>query len=78
MAKKKSRKSRKSLGIQGSPQKARTSVGMKRLLNQVDAFKKGKRVVLKQPSSDNPSIYEKIPAEAVWKGKNFESISKKQ
>ena len=66
MAKKRSRKSRTSKGIVGSPQKARTSTGMKRLLNQFDAFQKGKRVMLKQPSSDNPSIMEKVPAEAVW------------
>ena len=46
MAKKKSRKSRTSLGREGSPKKARTSVGMKRLLNQLEAHKKGKRTMI--------------------------------
>ena len=46
MAKKKSRKSRKSLGREGSPRKARTSVGMRRLLNQLEAHRKGKRTMI--------------------------------
>lgn len=46
MTKKKCRKSRTSKGINGSPKKCRTSTGMKRLNNQLDAWKQGKRVVL--------------------------------
>lgn len=46
MAKKKSRKSRTSLGREGSPKKARTSTGMKRLLNQLAAHRKGKRTMV--------------------------------
>ena len=48
MAKKKSRKSRQSKGIHGSPMKARTSTGMARLMNQLEAHLAGKntRVVV--------------------------------
>lgn len=52
MAKKRSRKSRTSAGVVGSPAKARTSTGMNRLLNQLDAWSKGKRVVLTVPNSN--------------------------
>ena len=66
MAKKKTRKSRQSLGIHGSPTKARTSFGMKRLLNQQDAWLKGKNVVLTVPSSDTNRRLRKVPATAYW------------
>lgn len=50
MPKKKSRKTRTSQGIVGSPQKARTSVGIERVLNQVAAWEKGKRVSISVPN----------------------------
>ena len=67
MSSKKTRKSRKSKGIVGRSQKARTSVGMSRLLNQIDAFRAGKNVTLKVPMLTNPSILVKTPASNVWR-----------
>lgn len=67
MPKKKSTAGQKSQGIHAQkPQRTRTSVGMKRLLNQLDAYKKGKRVVLKMPTASNPSISEKVEATQLW------------
>lgn len=43
---KNARKSRTSRGIQGHPSKTKTSTGMQKLLNQVNAFHKGKKVAL--------------------------------
>lgn len=50
MPKKKSRKSRTSQGIVGSPKKARTSVGIERVLNQLAAWEKGKNVRVTVPN----------------------------
>jgi len=66
MAKKKSRKSRTSLGVQGSPAKTRTSFGMQRLLNQQAAWLKGKNVVLTVPGVDPSRRMQKMPATAYW------------
>jgi hypothetical protein len=69
MAKKKSRKSRTSNGVIGSPERARTSVGTKRLLNQVDAWNKGKRVMLTIPNPDTTAKnarFIKVEAKQVW------------
>lgn len=52
MPKKKSRPQYVSKGEQGNRMKARTSTGMKRLLNQLDAWQKGKRVVLTVPNKN--------------------------
>lgn len=69
MAKKKSRKSRTSNGVIGSPKRAKTSVGMKRLLNQMDAWMEGKRVMLTVPNPDvtakNARMI-KLEARQVW------------
>lgn len=46
MAKKKSRTSQTSKGIQGHPTRARTSRGIARSLNQIKAWEQGKRVML--------------------------------
>lgn len=64
--KKKVRKSRTSRGVVGSPTKARTSVGMQRLLNQKAAWAAGKKVVLTIPKRDGRGDFEKVPAEALW------------
>ena len=69
MAKKKSRKSRTSKGIIGSPTRARTSVGTKRLLNQMEAWFKGKRVMLTVPNPDSTAKNArmiKLEARQVW------------
>lgn len=69
MAKKKSRKSRTSNGVIGSPERAKTSVGTKRLLNQMEAWLKGKRVMLTVPNPDvtakNARMI-KLEARQVW------------
>lgn len=52
---KKSRKSRVSLGREGHPARARTSVGVQRLINQLDAHKAGKKVKLTVPGNTNLS-----------------------
>lgn len=69
MAKKKSRKSRQSKGIVGSPKKSRTSVGVKRLLNQQAAWLAGKRVMLTIPNPDKNVTNERfirVEAREVW------------
>lgn len=69
MAKKKSRKSRTSNGVIGSPERARTSVGMKRALNQLDAWEKGKKVTLTIPNPDTTAKHMpfiKVDARQVW------------
>lgn len=69
MAKKKSRKSRTSNGVIGSPERARTSVGMKRALNQLDAWKKGKKVTLTIPNPDTTAKHMpfiKVDSHQVW------------
>ena len=66
MPKKKSRKSRKSNGVVGSPATARTSVGMKRLLNQQAAWAAGKKVMLLVPGRDKSEAWVKVRAEAIW------------
>lgn len=66
MAKKRSRKSRTSNGVVGSPERARTSVGMKRVLNQLDAWSKGKNVRLTVPGSDKNARMIKVDARQVW------------
>lgn len=55
MAKKKSRKSQTSLGIVGRPKRCRTSVygSMERVLNQQNAWLKGKNVVLTIENPDS-------------------------
>jgi len=68
MPKLKTRKSRTSRGIQGSPQKARTSVGNQRVLNQQAAWDAGKRVMLTVANSD-PELggpFIKTEARNVW------------
>lgn len=67
--KKKGRKSRTSNGVIGSPMRARTSVGTKRLLNQMEAWLKGKRVMLTVPNSDTTAKNArmiKVEARQVW------------
>jgi hypothetical protein len=69
MAKKKSRKSRTSNGVIGSPERARTSVGMKRALNQLDAWEKGKKVTITIPNPDTTAKnmpFIKVDARQVW------------
>jgi len=69
MAKKKSRKSRTSNGVIGSPERAPTSVGMKKALNQLDAWQKGKRVMLTIPNPDSTNKKEpmiRVEARQVW------------
>lgn len=69
MAKKKSRKSRTSNGVVGSPERARTSVGMKRALNQLDAWEKGKKVTLTIRNPDTTAKHMpfiKVDARQVW------------
>ena len=68
MPKKKSRKSRTSQGLVGSPKKARTSLGMERLLNQVDAWRKGKRVYLSVP---NPVSQDKSKSHIKMTGRDY-------
>jgi len=69
MAKKRSRKSRTSNGVVGSPERARTSVGMKRVLNQLDAWSKGKNVRVTIPNPDSTAKDArmiKVDARQVW------------
>ena len=69
MAKKKSRKSRTSNGVVGSPRRAKTSVGMKRVHNQMDAWMEGKRVMLTVPNPDATATNArmiKVEARQVW------------
>ena len=69
MAKKKSRKSRTSNGVVGSPKRAKTSVGTKRLLNQMNAWMEGKRVMLTVPNPDVAATNArmiKLEARQVW------------
>lgn len=54
MAKKRRRKSRQSKGIHGNPKGAKTSVGMKRLLNQLEAHLNGKNTRVVLPASQGP------------------------
>lgn len=70
MSKKKSRKSRKSLGREGSPMKARTSTGMRRLLNQYEAFLKGKNVSVAIPPP-SPAVSRNI-----WENGKFVGVEK--
>lgn len=62
MAKKKSRKSRTSQGLVGSPKRCRTSVygSMTRALNQQDAWLKGKNVVLTIENPDKTCTNERL------------------
>lgn len=70
MAKKKSRKSRVSKGIVGSPAKARTSTGIQRLINQLNAYKAGKRtrvvIPVGFPGERNSAKYKTVDGSAVW------------
>lgn len=69
MAKKKSRKSRTSNGVIGRPERAPTSVGMKKALNQLDAWAKGKKVTLTIPNPDSTNKKERmirVDARQVW------------
>jgi hypothetical protein len=69
MAGKKGRKSRTSFGVQGSPKKCRTSVGVKRVLNQQKAWEQGKKVMLTVPNPDSSATnmrFIKVNARAVW------------
>lgn len=52
MTKKRTRTKYVSKGVVGRASGARTSTGMKRLLNQLDAWNAGKRVVLTVPNKD--------------------------
>lgn len=61
MGKKKSRTSQKSQGIHGHPQRCKTSRGMKKCLNQLAAWEKGKRVMLVVDSAGN-----KVEARKEW------------
>jgi hypothetical protein len=61
MAKKKSRPSQTSKGIQGSPTRARTSYGITRSLNQIKAWEQGKRVMLVVDKAGH-----KVEAREVW------------
>lgn len=66
--KKRCRKSRTSRGIVGSPTKARTSVGCKRVLNQQAAWAAGKRVMLTVANTDKErgGPFIKVEAREVW------------
>ena len=68
MGKKKTRKSRTSAGVIGSPSKAPKLQGMKRLLNQQDAWLKGKKVVLtiRNPNGDTSKPFIKVDSHLVW------------
>lgn len=70
MAKKKKQRAQYvSKGEVGNRMKTRTSTGMKRLLNQLDAWKKGKRVVLTVPNRDDKETNRrsyKVPARDHW------------
>ena len=71
MAKKKSRKSRTSQGIVGHPKRCRTSLHgtMARLMNQQEAWLKGKRVMLTIENPDKTATNERlirVEAKTVW------------
>ena len=69
MPKKKSRKGRTSQGLVGSPKGARTSVGMERLLNQLDAWTKGKNVSISVPNpvpGDTSQSHIKVSGRQYW------------
>jgi uncharacterized protein YbbC (DUF1343 family) len=61
MAKKKSRTSQTSKGEQGHPRRCKTSVGIKRWLNQQKAWSEGKRVMLVVNAAGH-----KVEARQVW------------
>lgn len=76
MTQKRRRKSRVSLGREGSPEKARTSTGMARLLNQLAAHRAGKRTRVAVPQVDpfvsNPNTQSSIKTVAnpkMWRKK---------
>jgi hypothetical protein len=55
-----------SKGIVGHPMKTKQRDPAARIMNQVQAWKKGKNVLLSIPSDKNPSIMEKVPALSIW------------
>lgn len=56
-----------SKGIVGSPAKARTSFGMKRLLNQLDAHRAGKKVRVVRPTKNNgKEQFETVSGQDMW------------
>ena len=64
MPKKKQRSKQVSNGVVGKPMRAKTSVGMTRLLNQLEAWEKGKNVVL--TVQNKRGVYEKVNAKDHW------------
>mgnify|MGYP001055282430 CR=1 FL=1 len=66
MAKKRQRKSRESKGIHGTTRSGKTSTGIQRLLNQLDAYKKGKNVVLTIATKEKNRRLIRVSAKDVW------------
>ena len=74
MGKKKQRASQTSKGEIGRPQKSRSKTDpdypMRRLINQLSAFRKGKRVMLTIPnpnSNETNKPFIRVPANEVWR-----------
>lgn len=55
-----------SKGIVGHPRRTRNTDKMRKALNQLDAWQKGKNVMLTRPSLENKNIMERVPAIDVW------------
>jgi len=73
MGQRKPRKSRTSRGIQGAPKGVKVSTGNRRILNQLDAWDKGKRVVLpeftavkREDGTEEVHAYNNVEARGVW------------
>lgn len=65
-SKKNPRKSRTSKGIHGTTRAGSTSTGMQRLLNQYDAFLKGKNVRVAVPTPYKHTAVVRRSAKDVW------------
>lgn len=79
MVGKKVRKSRTSLGREGSPHKVGKKQGLERLLNQLEAFQKGKRTRVTIKGIESNRAFHKVDGAVVFATKKAtnESNSKK-
>lgn len=66
MAKKKSRKSRTSQGIHGTTRSCGKAQGMTRLLNQLDAYIKGKNVRVTIATNRSNEALKKVSGDDLW------------
>lgn len=69
--KKRSRKSRTSKGIHGTTRTGSMSTGIDRLINQYDAFLKGKRVTLTVATKESNRAFVRKNAADVWNNPKF-------